>query len=121
MAKFSLRRFEDQARASVLLGIVACVNLVAQVIMVFRHIDTSAWVIMYGNTTRKYLVLLTTAACLLMGAAAVGLGYNSAGQRRNEKGQLSWLGFFMGAGVVCLAVICYFVFHTRSEFIGGPR
>ena len=118
MTKFSLRRFEDQAKASVVLGIVACVGLVVQAIMVFRHIDTNEWAIMYGNPTRKYLVMITTAISLLVGVAALGLGYNSAGQRRNEKPQLSWTGFFLGAGVICFAVIFFVVFRTRSEFMG---
>ena len=121
MTKFSLRRFEDQAKASVVLGIVACVSLVAQATMVFRHIDTSQWVIIYGNMNRKYLVMITTAICLLIGVAALGLGFNSAGQRRNEKPQWSWTGFFLGAAVICFAVIFFVVFRTRSEFIGPAK
>jgi hypothetical protein len=121
VVKFSLRRFEDQAKASVVLGVVACVSVVVQVIMVFRHIDTAQWVIMYGSTSRKYLVMIMTVLSLLIGVAALGLGFNSAGQRRNEKPKLSWLGFFMGAGVICLAVIGFVVWRTRSEFMGPVR
>lgn len=118
VAKFSLRRYEDQAKAGAALGIVACVSLLAQAFMVFRHVDTQQWVIAYGNPSRRYMVMITTAISLLIAVAALGLGLNSAGQRRNEKPMLSWVGFFIGAGVICLAIIFYMVFHLRSEFLG---
>jgi hypothetical protein len=118
VAKFSLRRFEDQARASVVLGIVACVSLLVQAAMVFRHIDWAQVVILYGSSSRRYLVLVMTAINLLIGLTALGLGLNSAGQRRNEKPKLSWAGFFIGAGVVCLTTIFFLTFYFRSEYIG---
>jgi tellurite resistance protein TehA-like permease len=118
VAKFSLRRFEDQAKASIVLGIVACVSLVVQAAMVFRHVDWSDVVIIYGNPSRRYLVLATTAISFLIGVSALGLGLNSAGQRRNEQPKLSWAGFFLGAGVICLTVIIFMLFYLRSEYIG---
>jgi hypothetical protein len=121
VAKFSLRRFEDQARASVALGIVACVSLIFQAGMVFRHIDWGQKVILYGSSSRRYLVMMTAALSILIGIAALGLGLNSAGQRRNEKPKLSWTGFFLGAGVICLAIIFYIAFHLRGEYIGIGR
>ncbi len=121
MAKFSLRRYEDQAKASLVFGIVGCLSLLAQILLVFRHVDTNTWSVMYGNMNRKYLILLATAVSLFLGAIALGLGFNSAGQRRNEKTKLSWLGFFLGAGAVCLAIIVACFFQFRSEYMGAGR
>ncbi|HSW46608.1 MAG TPA: hypothetical protein VLM89_13675 [Phycisphaerae bacterium] len=121
MAKFSLRRYEDQARASVVVGIAACLGLLAQAVLVFRHINLSEWTIMYGSPNRRTLVLAATAAVLGLGLAALGLGFNSAGQKRNDKPQFSWIGFFLGAGTICLTIIFMCLFHFRAEFIGVPK
>lgn len=118
MAKFSLRRYENQALASLVLGIVSCVTLITQAFLVFRHINISEWTVLYGNVNRRYMVLCTTAVTLLLGFSALGLGFNSAGQRRNERPRTSWVGFFLGVGVVCLAAVIMFFFQMRAEFIG---
>ena len=118
MVKFSLRRYESQALASVVLGIVSCVTLIAQALVVFRHMNFAEWTVLYGNPNRRYLIFCATAVTLLLGLSALGLGLNSAGQRRNERPQMSWVGFFLGVGVVCLATVFLYFFHTRSEFIG---
>ncbi len=121
MARFSLRRYEDQAKASVVFGIAACASLLAQAALVFRHVDTNTWSVIYGSMNRRYLIFLATAVSLLLGAIALGLGFNSAGQRRNEKPQLSWLGFFLGAGTVCVAIVVACFFQFRSEYLGVAK
>ena len=118
MAKFSLRRYESQALASVVLAIASCISLIGQALLVFRGINYSEWTILYGNPNRRYMVYCAAAVTLLLGFSALGLGFNSAGQRRNERPQMSWVGFFLGVGVVCLATVFLYFFHTRSEFIG---
>jgi len=121
VAKFSLRRYENQALFSVVLGITACLSLIAQALMIFRNLNWAEKVILYGNPTYKYMILLTSLISLGLGVGAVGFGFNSAGQRRNEKPQLSWAGFFLGAGVICLAVIFTSIFQIRSEFLPISR
>lgn len=118
MAKFSLRRYESQALASVVLAIASCISLIGQAYLVFRDIDYSEWTILYGNPNRRYMVYCAAAVTLLLGFSALGLGFNSAGQRRNERPQMSWLGFFLGVGAVCLAIVFVFFFYSRAEFIG---
>ena len=39
------------------------------------------------------------------------LGWNSAGQRRNDKPMRSWVGFFVGGGVVTLDVVLMLAFY----------
>ena len=120
MGKFSLRRYDTQAKVSVLISAVSFVSLLALTVFVFtidkgfRLIDKSQFVITYGPT-RKILVLASGACTLLLAVIGFGLGLNSAGQRRNDKPTLSWIGFFLGAGVLCLALVLLFLFKTRGE------
>ena len=118
MAKFSLRRYENQALASIVLGVAACISLTCEAILVLRYFDFSQKVVYYSNPSRRLLVFGAAAATLLLGFCALGLGFNSAGQRRNERPQMSWVGFFLGVGVVCIATVFAFFFHTRAEYIG---
>jgi uncharacterized membrane protein HdeD (DUF308 family) len=115
---FSLRRYESQALASVVLGIVSCISLIVQALLVFRNINFVEWTVLYGNPNRRYIVLAASAVTLLLGFSALCLGFNSAGQRRNDRPQMSWVGFFLGVGVVCLAIVFVFFFRTRAEFVG---
>jgi hypothetical protein len=120
VGKFSLRRYDTQAKVSVLVSALSCVTLLALTVFVFtidkgfRLIDKSQFVITYGPM-RKLLVLGSGACTLLLAVIGFGLGLNSAGERRNDKPTLSWIGFFLGAGVLCLALILLFLFKTRGE------
>lgn len=118
MAKFSLRRYETQAQFGAVLSVVGLVMLIPLAVLVFRNIDLEELAIYYGNPLRQILVLGFGGLAFSLGFAASGLGYNSAGQRRNEKPGLSWLSFFLGAVAMCLAIILVFIFRSRGEFIG---
>lgn len=117
---FSLRRYDTQARVSVFVSLAACASLLAMTVFVFtidkgfRLIDKTQFVITFGPM-RRLLILGTGACTILLAIIAFGLGLNSAGQRRNDKPTLSWIGFFLGAAVFCLAVILLFLFKTRGE------
>jgi hypothetical protein len=103
---------------SMITGIAAGLCLFALGAMVFHNLDWTEYVIYYGRSIRKYVVLLTGAFTLLVAAAAIGFGFNSAGQRRNTRPRESWLGFFLGAGVICFALVLLFIFRERSVFVG---
>jgi hypothetical protein len=117
---FSLRRYDTQARVSVFVSLASLVSLLAMTVFVFtidkgfRLIDKSQFVINYGPM-RRMLVLATGACTVLLAIIGFGLGLNSAGERRNDKPTLSWIGFFLGAAVLCLAVILFLLFKTRGE------
>lgn len=111
--KFSLRRFDTQARVGLALAIMAACGLAVLVFGVFQHRD--GWTPYYGPT-RRLAVLGLGMVTLLLAAGGFGLGFNSAGQRRNDKPRLSWLGFFLGATVMCLTLIllCYFILRGQQ-------
>jgi hypothetical protein len=116
VANFSLRRYDTQARVSVALSIASCATLVATAFFTLRYLDWSEYTIYYGPV-RRLLILGAGAATLALSLAALGLGLNSAGQRRNDQPKLSWLGFFIGAGVFSFAVILLFLFKFRGESV----
>jgi len=114
MATFSLRRYDTQARASMIVSLVSLVALCGLAFIVFQNLDPTDGVIYYG-ANRKLAILGGGAITLLLSAAGFGLGLNSAGQRRNDKPLLSWIGFFLGASVLCLTLIMLFFFRARGE------
>jgi hypothetical protein len=114
VGKFSLSRHDTQARISAVLAIISCVSLAGLALLVFRNIDRAQWVIAYGKN-RGLMVQAAAAVTILLAGIAFGMGLNSAGQRRNDRPKLSWLGFFIGALVICAALVLLFLFKTRGE------
>lgn len=114
MAKFSLRRFETQAQVSVLLSLLSFLPLASLTFFIVRRFDFKEFIFYYAGPGRMG-VLISAACTLLLATAGFGLGLNSAGQRRNDKQRLSWLGFFIGAVVLALTVVGVFLFVTRGE------
>lgn len=116
MAKFSLRRFDNQAQASVLLSLLSIAPLVSLVFFIVRKLDMKEFIFYYGPRART-AVLLSALATLILSAAGFGFGLNSAGQRRNDKQQLSWIGFFVGALVLAITIVLLFIFKQRGEAV----
>ncbi|MHC4441470.1 MAG: hypothetical protein ACYTF1_12220 [Planctomycetota bacterium] len=114
MAKFSLRRYDTQARLSAIIALASIVTLIALAYCVFRGTNWTEFVIYHGRY-RKPIVYLAAAANLLLATIGFGLGFNSAGQRRNDKQQLSWIGFFVGAGVIVMTFVLLYMFRSRGE------
>lgn len=119
MAKFSLRKYDDQARASLLLSVFSIVSLLGLCGLLIRNINWSEGVIAYGSRGKyQMIVLLAMGVTGLLALSGCYLGATSAGQRRNDKSTWSWLAFFTGAGVLCLTAILFFFFRFRAESVG---
>jgi hypothetical protein len=120
VAKFSLRRFENQALVSLVLSLLSVLTFagLAGVLAFFlrRGLDAKDLVFLYGPRG-KMAVLLAAAATLFLSAAGFGFGLNSAGQRRNDKQRLSWIGFFVGALILAFTLVLVFFFMQRGEQI----
>lgn len=116
MAKFSLRRYDTQARISVLVSAASAVAALGVAVMMLQHLDRSDWTVYYGPT-RRIVILAGAAVTFLLAAGGFGLGLNSAGQRRNDKQSLSWLGFFLGASVLCVTLVLIYFFQARGESV----
>lgn len=111
MAVGRLRRYDIQASYSCVLSVVSIVPFLGALGMAFRNYRHDLGQITYGD---KGLFLPVFAGCLLLsmvpGALGFLLGWNSAGQRRNDKPRRSWTGFFVGGGILTLDLILLIAF-----------
>jgi hypothetical protein len=64
---------------------------------------------------RRPLVFGATAIAVVIGGTAGLLGFNSLGQKRNDKQGRSWLGMTLGALVVALAPVLFYAWQKLSE------
>ncbi|MBN1510496.1 MAG: hypothetical protein JXB13_00640, partial [Phycisphaerae bacterium] len=84
MARASLRRYDVQARWSVICSVIAVFGLIATVWLLWRRYDADLKLIIYGNPMFQIAVLLGVAGTTGLSAIGALLGLSSAGQRRNE-------------------------------------
>ena len=116
MAKFSLRRYDTQARVGMAISLLAVLPLAFLAFCILQRMDWTQGSFWYGSL-RRWAILLSGAATIGMSAIGFGLGLNSVGQRRNDQSRKSWIGFFVGAGIFCLAILLLAVFKLRGDAI----
>ena len=112
MSILSLRRFDIQAKWSVGVAILAVVPLGAALLGLMQRYDSDLGAIQYGRDSLFvpiFLACIATACVLAL--TGVILGFNSAGQRRNNEQKKSWMGFFIGTGALSLALILFVAFR----------
>ncbi|MCK4659260.1 MAG: hypothetical protein KAV82_07025 [Phycisphaerae bacterium] len=111
MASKSLRRYDVQAKVSLIITILASFGLVVLITILGRNYNSELRAIMYGSESiYAPLVMLGTAGISLLSLIGLVLGFNSAGQRRNNMQTRSWVAFFLGTAVLAGAVICLAMF-----------
>lgn len=109
----NFRLYPTQARAGLIIGVAGVLCLGALAYCVFKGFQRENMVIAYNpagglGKYRKGAVFLMTASCGFAGLAATILGYNSLGQKRNNRQSSSWAGLLLGAIVLAVApVLCY--------------
>lgn len=116
----NLRLHETQARVASLFGVLALLCLAALVVIVFKNFNTELMAISYNpkggiGKFRKIAVFAGTALTIGIGLAAGGLGFNSLGQKRNNKQGMSWLGLALGALSVSIAPILLFAWLELNQ------
>jgi tellurite resistance protein TehA-like permease len=100
----------------VIAAVAAILPLLAAVYACFDRYNSELQAIVYGKDSMfKIGFLLMIAASIGLSLIALGLGFNSAGQRRNEQQQKSWMAFFFGVGVLSLAIITFVAFTTLGH------
>ena len=111
MASKSLRRYDVQAKVSLIVSILAVIGCVGLVMLLLRNYDSGLGAIVYGGgSLYAPIILVGTAGTMLLSAIGLVLGFNSAGQRRNETQGRSWAGFFLGTAGLAGAIVCLAMF-----------
>ncbi len=119
----NFRLYDTQATTGVVVGIAAIGCLAALMYCsVGRGLDLDQGVIAYSPKSpwgqyRNYMVMGLTAVSLVLGTAAGLLGFNSLGQKRNNRQARSWLGLAMGAFVDALAPVFFLAWWILKESI----
>jgi len=109
----SLRRYDVQARYSLIISLVAVLPLAAAAYAGWSKYDHELRAIQYGSTGMfKVGFLACIAASVALSLGGLGLGFSSAGQRRNNAQGASWLGFFVGSAVLSLSIIAFAAFTS---------
>ncbi len=117
MAIGNLRRFDVQAKYASVLGVLAVLPATGALILVARNFHQGPGGILYRNEMFVLVLVACIGLALLIGLTAAALGFNSAGQRRNEFQGRSWLGFFIGgasATAALIAGIAFMVLKMRA-------
>jgi len=116
----NLRLDETKATLSLVIGLAALLGVAALVVLVFRGFVSGEYVIYYNSEAglgrfRPYMVYGATAATCLLGFVAGLLGFQSLGQKRNNKQGHSWAGLTTGAVGISLAIVLFFAWRFMSE------
>jgi hypothetical protein len=117
----NFRLYDTQARFSTFLGVLALIVIPPLAFLVFKTFDRQNSIIWY-NAQAKGLTRFREPIIVAMSAAAIGigvlsgvLGFNSLGQKRNEKQRLSWIGLALGALSVTGAALILFTWLRLKE------
>jgi len=107
----SIRRYDVQATYSLALSFISLIPFVAAAWLFLRNLHWDLHQVIY-NSRGPFLPIFLACAMLAMLSAALGfvLGWNSAGQRRNDRPGQSWTGFFLGGIIVTLDLILLIAF-----------
>jgi FtsH-binding integral membrane protein len=101
----SFRRYDVQAKWSVILSTASVAVLLAVLGLLLRNYHSQIGRIMFGNPLYQMVVMGGMAVTMLLSGVGLMLGLSSAGQRRNERQKQSWTGFFLGTAVLSLTII----------------
>ncbi len=116
-----LRRYEAQASVAQWLAVAAVLPMLFAAWLVFSRYDGQTARIVYGAKGLFAPGFLSgLAASGAPAAVAFVLGWNSAGQRRNNREKSSWIGFFLGGGVLTADVIMVLAFAMLRLRIDKP-
>ncbi len=112
---------EKQAMLSVAAGAVGMVATLAAIAIIFRNFKWAEFSVVMAQQGKAYpLAMAAILVACLAGAVGFLTGFNSAGQRRNSKSNLSWAGFFLSAAVLTLAMSTFLIFWFSKEIVKMP-
>lgn len=116
----NFRLYTVQATASLVAALLGLLTIAMLTWFVFHNFDFHEKVVHYNpeagfGALRRPMVIVSTGAAMLIGVAAGVLGFNSLGQKRNDRQGRSWLGMMIGAAVLAFAPILFYAWQRFSE------
>ncbi len=111
MAKGSLRRYDVQAKYAMYASVAAMIGVAGLLVLILRNYKGAEVAVVYSRKSMfAPAVFVVTAATLLLAATGAMMGFNSAGQKRNDNNKRSWIAFFAGTATASLTIILFGVF-----------
>ncbi|MBI5864439.1 MAG: hypothetical protein HZB38_08025 [Planctomycetes bacterium] len=110
--------YEKQAVLSVAAASIGILAVLGALTLILRSFKWTEFTVTMGAQGKAYPLTL---GCILLACLAGGIGalagFVSAGQRRNSKSGVSWMGFFLSAGVIALALSTFLFFWFSKEIV----
>jgi len=116
MGKGSIRRFDVQAKWALWFSLASVVTCLGILVLLIRNWDASISLVKYradGFFQPAYLAC--SALTMVLAVFGLALGFNSAGQRRNDRQKTSWTGFFIGTFMLAAAIILLAAFWLLKQ------
>ena len=116
MAMGSIRRFDVQAKWSMFFSLASVLTCLGMFVLLVRNWDGQVNLVKFardGSFQPAYLAC--TGLTMVLSVFGLSLGFNSAGQRRNDRQKLSWTGFFLGTSVLAFAIILLAAFWFLKQ------
>jgi len=111
MGMSSFRRFDVQARWSLLFSVAAMLTCMPVAFLALKNWRSDINQILFSAKTMFQPAYMGGCAlAILLACFGTALGFNSAGQRRNDRQKQSWLGFFLGVAALLLAILLLVAF-----------
>ncbi len=111
MASRSLRRYDVQARASLIVSILSVLAMASLALLLLRNYDFDLHAVIYAKKSYySPMFFAGTSATMLLSAIGLVLGFNSAGQRRNDVQTRSWIAYFLSVAVLSGSIVCFCIF-----------
>lgn len=116
MAMGSIRRFDVQAKWSMFFSLASVVTCLGMFALLARNWDGQVNLVKFRHGGAFQLIYLAfTGLTMVLSAFGLSLGFNSAGQRRNDRQKLSWTAFFVGVSVLAFAIILLAAFWLLKQ------
>ncbi len=110
--------YEQYARISLWLGLLAAAGLAAVGFLVFQKFNFQEFeLVLKRGGTRFFAILGGTGLSLALAGIGFLLGFSSAGQKRNTLSGTSWVGFFLNAAVMTLVLMVFLVFWFTKDTV----
>lgn len=113
---FNLKTYEGQAKASVILAVISLLCSITAAVGILQRFSFEQFEIIL-KSKRFAMIMAVIGVAVIAGAIGFFMGLSGAGEKRNKASQLSWMGFFLNAGVITLALSLLAFFYLTKTVI----